>query len=137
MKIEYRRAGVGGAYAVLYDESVGQVSPTYKASFADKAEQTPGFGSASAGITPNANTVATLVVPLSVPYASPDAAKAGIRALRATLKGLRVNLKVTVGADVDFWPSAVLTSMTANLTGQVVDYELTFTSQDVTNAEPA
>ncbi|MDE2096183.1 MAG: hypothetical protein KGL39_02985 [Patescibacteria group bacterium] len=136
MKVEYRVAGAGGNYAVLFDASAGDASSTYKASFEDKAEINPGFGAASQGVTPNANTLVTLEIPLTKVYADQQTAKAAIRAYRAALRGLRLNLKVTVGNDVDFWPSAVLKAMTADLTGQAVDYSFTFNSQDVTNVEP-
>jgi hypothetical protein len=134
MKWEYRIAG-GGAYVVLYDDSLGQVSPTYSATFKDKAEVTPGFGSPSSGISPNANTTVDLEIPLSKSLASPAAASADVRAMRL-LKGKRVNLKKTVGADVDYWPSAVLESMNFKINGQAVDYSLHFTTQDVTTVEP-
>ena len=137
MKIEYSVAGGGGGYSVLYDESLGQVSPTYNVTFADKVEENPGFGASSSGLTPNGNTVANLEIPLSVSYATPAAAKAGIRIYRTTLKGKLLNLKVTVDADVDYWPNANLRSMTAKLSGKAVDYTFTFASWDVTNVEPA
>ncbi len=136
MKIEYRVAGAVGAYAVLYDETAGQVSKTYKASFKDKVEVTPGFGSPSVGTSPNANTEVSLEIPLSVPYSTPTAASAGVRNYRSTLKGLRVNLKVTIGTDVGYWPSAVLANMTVDFTGSAVDYVFLFTTQDLTGVEP-
>ena len=136
MKIEYRTAGAGGAYTSLYDESLGEVSPTYEASFTEKLELSPGFGAGSQGIIPNGNTLVSLSIPLSKIYDTYALAKAGIRTIRQ-LKGLRLNLKVTEGTDVDYWPSATLQSMTAKLNGRAVDYVLTFSTQDVTAVEPS
>jgi hypothetical protein len=133
MKWEYKI--VGGAFVILYDDSLGHVSPTLSGTFKDKVEITPGFGAASSGISPNANTTVDLEIPLSKVLASPAAASADVRAMRL-LKGKRVTLKKTVGADVDFWPSAVLESMNFTINGQAVDYSLRFSTQDVTTVEP-
>ena len=120
---------------MLFDETAGDVSSTYKVSFSEKLEISPGFGADSQGVTPNGNTLVSLEIPLVKIYTSRAAAKAGIRAFRA-LKGLRLNFMMTEGADVDYWPSAVMQHMTANLSGQSVDFVFQFSSQDVTATEP-
>lgn len=136
MKCEYKVSGAAGNYVPWWDESAGDVSSTYKVSFAEKLEISPGFGAPSEGVTPNGNTLISLEIPLVRIYTSRANAKAGIRTMRA-LKGLRLNLKMTEGADVDYWPSAVLQHMTANLSGQSVDFIFQFSSQDVTITPPS
>ncbi len=137
MKVEYRITGAGGSYAVLFDDSAGDTSEKYEGQFKDKSEMTPGFGSGSVGITPNANTASSIAIPLARVFTTPGAAQADMRGWRSALKGKRLNLKVTYGADVEYYPSAVLGNMSFKLNGQAVDYVFNFDAQDVTANEPA
>ena len=134
MKLEYQP--IGGAYSTLFDESVGDTSPTFDGSFKDKAEVAPGFGAAAVGITPNGNTNGTLNIPLTKIYLNPAAAAVDIVAKRGLLKGLRLNLKATVGATVFYWPGCVMESMTFKQSGQSVEYTFGFTTQDIQMAAP-
>ena len=128
--------GGAGAFVTLFDEAAGDTSPTFKGSFSEKLEVTPGFGADSVGISPNGNTQGSLEIPFVKIYASKAAAKADIRAMRA-LKGLQLNLKMTQDTDVDYWPSAVLTHMTFDMNGQCVVYSFQFATQDITATEPS
>ena len=137
MKVDYKIVGAAGGYTTLFDESAGDASPTFKPTFKDSVMSSPGFGAASQGQTPMLDTEVTLEIPLVRVYTSAANAKAAIRALRGALKGLRLNLRVTQGTDIDYYPSAVLESLSASLEGSTVVYSLQFKSQDVTGTEPS
>ena len=139
MKVEYQIAGGAGGYVVLFDEAAGtgDASPTSQFDFTDAVMTTPGFGSLSTSDIPMGNTSVDLNIPLSQVFASRASAKAQIRTFRTALKGVTLNLKFTQDADIDYYPQAVLKKMTAKLMGCSVEFNFSFTAQDVTATAPA
>lgn len=69
-------------------------------------------------------------------YASADAAADAHRILRAALKGIRIHLRVTQGATINYYPNAILESSGAEPHGLSVDHAMTFVSDDVTSTAP-
>lgn len=142
MKIDYRIAGAGGGYTSLMDMTKGDTLEPWAPKYSAKVQVDPLASNANIGgsvkIKPQGNIVNQLALHnMTVTYATPDAALAASRTVPTAMLNNKIVLRVTEGAEVQYFPSAVCSSIIPNLQGKSVTYNMDFVTQMVTTEEPA
>lgn len=99
-------------------------------------------GNALAGgsvkIKPQGNIECSLPLhSMVVTFATAALALTASRTVATALLNNQVNLKVTEGAEVQYFPNAVCRSLRANVQGASVIFNMDFSTQMVTAVEPA
>lgn len=142
MVISYRAVGSSAGYVTLFDMTRGDTlepwNPQYRANVQvnDLASNTlPG---ASQKIKMQGNIVCQLPLHnMTITYLDAQTALAASRTIPGTLLNNQVNLRVVEGSETQYFPNAVCHSILPNVQGASVTFSMEFTTQMVTNVEPA
>ena len=130
MQVNYQLVG-GSGWTLLFNEAVGDANEKFNPSFRDIVAKEPGYGSPSQSKVPQGNTDGQVSFHWSSNYATADAATAAIKSLRATFKGVSVNLQVIVGGTTVYFLNAVMSSSSHNQTGREVLHQVNFETDDI------
>lgn len=142
MKIEYKISGSGGDYSTLVDESAGGTVEPWEPSYSAKNQIEDLASNVGQGASVFTNNLGNIRCSLSlrkvcVLYPTLDAAMAASRTVPSAFLGQLLNLKVTQGSEIQFFPNCVTNSMKPNVQGANVEYSIELVSKMVTNIEPA
>lgn len=139
MLVKYKtvanRASAWSTAVLLFDESAGDANEKFNPSFRDTIMKLAGYGAANMTKVPLANTDGQITFRFSKNYATAAAATAGIVTLRA-LKGISIDLQVTVGATVVYFPNAQLSGSSHDQSSIEVLHEMSFDTDDITTTAP-
>jgi hypothetical protein len=116
VQIAYRANGSGvGGWAILADEAVAALGARisgYQPKFSQSPAEEPGFGAPCIGVYDNGNGKWTLSFLVERFHATPDAALAFIAATPGFIGIGNLDLKITVGAQVNFLVNCAVTEFT-------------------------
>lgn len=140
LKLEYREVGFVGSYSLLADVSdvVKEWNPDVSLNSVQREDlaQTPGQ-KAPAYRQPLGNIVTRLQMDISATKTTLELASQFARETTIALLGTKVNLKMTKGTDVEFYPNAVFSRCAHRNGGATVEFNLSAESDLVTADEPA
>lgn len=142
MKIEYRQVGSASGYTTLIDTSNGDTIEPWEPSYRQNLQIDNLAGNTTVGgsvkIKQQGNIECTLSMRnVAVTYVSAQAALAATRTVPTALLNSLVNIKVTQGTEVQYFPSASCGHIRPSLQGCTVVYNIDFVSKMVTAVEPA
>jgi hypothetical protein len=137
MKIEYRPIGTTG-YTVLFDEAAGAVALSeFQPSFRQVNQREPLYLSGNEFRQPLGNVTCSQPLAFNIAYASRDACLASVRTINAAFVNKLNHLKVTQGAEIQYYPNAVVEEYRSKLSGSSADHFLSLTTDNVTATPPA
>jgi hypothetical protein len=139
IKVEYRAVGAVGTYTTLADftATVREFKPAISQHV--QSEELPAAANQQTSRFRQIIGNQTVSFPLDITqsYASETAASAAARTNVTNLMAGKVNLKVTKGTDVEYYPNAACKGITPDFRGATIQYVLNFETDLVTASEPS
>jgi hypothetical protein len=139
VKIEYRTVGAGGDYTTLADATgtVKEFKPAVTQHVQSEELAAAANQQSARFRQPIGNQTVTFTLDITQPYDSEDTASSTARTHVSNLMAGKVNLKVTKGTDVEYYPNAACKGITPDFRGATIQYVLNFETDLVTASEPS
>lgn len=136
MKVEYS-ATSSISWTTLGDEADrSALVELFAPSFAPLNQVTPLAGGTNTFKAPRGNINAGFQLVITIPYATTAAALEAVRTIKDLFATAKKHFRLTQGATVHYYPSALLNNYSPVLRGVTVTHNLSFTSDDLTTTAP-
>ena len=142
MKLEYRQVGSSSGYTVLADSVAGDVVKEWQPDSSLNSVQRENLAAAvgqnnNSYRQPLGNISTKIGIELAVTLGGETAASQFGAAAQIALLGSKNHFKVTMGADVEYYPNAVCFKCKARYLGATIEFQIELESDLVTATEPA